>query len=601
MEYCHSEKVLHRDIKPDNILLRNNCLDDFVIIDFGLSFNLDEDESVTETNQQLGNRFIILPELVSGDKNEKHCVESDITQASAILFYVLTKKIPNALFDGNGKKPHQREEAVEVLKQKIPDSLVRRNVNTIFDKVFQNNICDRYHSESELLADLESLKIGKVNKLGENTMIDTNTNLSMSFPETYKYSELMRKLNPSTELCNPAGLTLPLVTNVSELLRFGVALPQPVRDKVATYYQIGDFVTAANSVWNRAINLLRKRILSLGEEFVADMVESDDLDYVRNLPAYRVIDLAHELGFIDKAGRRKLQSANEQNNFFNNTDAEDYEEMPQDEANIIIKNCISYILCTKDDSFGLQFNDFREKLKTGDISELYDGDKAIFATCPYFYLKTTVRSLLKLFRDTEGIEFDNVTRNMNVVFPIIWDRLKIEERRALADAYTDYSESDGTRENIIKGVMLRVRGFDYVKENVRSREFIQTAKKLIDIHFGMQNFYNEPRAIKDLEDLGTVIPKLAIKECVTAILYVKLGNQYGTSWKAEEVADRMLSNLTEEDWRTYIEEYMIKELTLLDGIERVKKMRNKWKEVVKKYKLKKIGIIAPKAKSLLIS
>lgn len=600
MEYCHSEKILHRDIKPDNILLRNNSLSDFVIIDFGLSFNLDEDETVTETNQQLGNRFIILPELVSGDKNEKHCVESDITQACAILLYVLTGVIPNALFDGNGKKPHQRPKAAELLTQKIIDPLVRKNMDSIFDKAFQNNISDRYHSESELIADLDALKINKVNRLGENIMTGEIVTVDMALPKTYKYSELMRQLNPSTELCNPAGLNLPLVTNVSELVQFGVALPEPVRNKVAKYYQIGDFVTAANAVWDRAINLLRKRILSLGEEFVADMVESDDLDYVRNLPAYRVIDLAHDLGFIDKSGRRKLQSANEQYNFFNNTDAEDYEEMPQDEANIIIKNCISYILCTTDDSFGLQFNDFREKLKTGAITELYDDDKAMFATCPYFYLKTTVRSLLKLFRDTDGIEFDNVTRNMNAVFPVIWDRLKIEERRALADAYTDYSESDDAREKIIKGVMLQVRGFDYVKENVRSRTYIQTAKKLIDIHFGMQNFYNEPRAIKDLEDLGTVIPKLALKECVTAILYVKLGNQYGTSLRAEEVADRMLSNLTEEDWITYLENYMIEEEHLLDGIDQSRKMRNKWKEVIKTYNLKKLNIIAPKTKSLII-
>ena len=304
----------------------------------------------------------------TGYKNEKHCVESDITQACAILLYVLTGVIPNALFDGNGKKPHQRPKAAELLTQKIIDPLVRKNMDSIFDKAFQNNISDRYHSESELIADLDALKINKVNKLGENIMTGEIVTVDMALPKTYKYSELMRQLNPSTELCNPAGLNLPLVTNVSELVQFGVALPEPVRNKVAKYYQIGDFVTAANAVWDRAINLLRKRILSLGEEFVADMVESDDLDYVRNLPAYRVIDLAHDLGFIDKSGRRKLQSANEQYNFFNNTDAEDYEEMPQDEANIIIKNCISYILCTTDDSFGLQFNDFREKLKTGAIT-----------------------------------------------------------------------------------------------------------------------------------------------------------------------------------------------------------------------------------------
>lgn len=600
MEYCHSEKILHRDIKPDNILLRGKSLSNFVIIDFGLSFNLDEDETVTETNQQLGNRFLFLPELVSGDKCEKHCVESDITQACAIFFYVLTGIIPNALVDGNGNKPHKRLKAVEILSKKIVNPIIRKNIDGIFDKAFQNNIDARYHSENEIKVDLDALGINKVNMLGENIMKSEIAALNATLPQVYKYSDLMRQLNPSTELCNPSGLNLPLVTNVPELVQYGIALPEPVRNKVATYYQIGDFVTAANAVWDRAISLLRRRILSLGEEFVADMVESDDLDYVRNLPAYRAIDLAHDLGFIDKAGWRKLQSANEQYNFFNNTDSNDYEEMPQDEANIIIKSCISYILCTTDDSFGLQFNDFREKLKTGAITELYDDDKAMFETCPYFYLKTTVRSLLKLFRDTEGIEFDNVTRNMNSVFPVIWDRLKIEERRALADAYTDYNESDNNREKIIKGVMLQVHGFDYVKENVRSRIYIQAAKKLIDSHFGMQNFYNEPRAIKNLEDLGSVIPKLALKECITALLFVKLGNQYGTSYRAEEVADRMLSKLTEEDWVTYLENYMTDESNLLDGIENSHKMRNKWKEVIKTYNLKKLNIIAPKAKSLII-
>ena len=600
MEYCHHKKIIHRDIKPDNILLRNKILADFVIIDFGLSFNLEEDEPVTKTNQQLGNRFILLPELVGDDKSEKHSIESDITQACAIFFYLLTGIIPNILFDSNGKNPHKRRTAIEILAKKIVNPLVRKNIDTVFDKAFQNNIDDRYHSESELIADLDTLKINKVNMLGEDIMPKEIVTMDANLPKSYKYSELMRHLNPSTELCNPSGLTLPLVTNISELVQFGIALPEPVRNKVSKYYQIGDFFTAANAVWERAINLLRKRILSLGEEFVADMVESDDLDYVRNLPAYRVINLAHDLGFIDKSGKRKLQSANEQYNFFSATDAENYEEMPQDEANIIIKNCISYILCTTDDSFGLQFNDFRKKLKTGTITDLYDDDKTMFATCPYFYLKTTVRSLLNLFRDTEGIEFDNVTRNMNVVFPVIWDRLKIEERRLLADAFTDYSESDDTREQIIKGIMLQVRGFDYVKENVRSRIYIKSAKKLTDIHFGLQNFYNEPRAIKNLEDLGTVIPKLALKECVTAILFVKLGNQYGTSWKAEEIADRMLSNLTEEDWITYLENYMIEESNLLDGIENSNKMRNKWKEVIKTYNLTKLNIIAPKAKSLVV-
>ena len=287
-------------------------------------------------------------------------------------------------------------------------------------------------------------------------------------------------------------------------------------------------------------------------------------------------------------------------NYFANDEADEYEEMPQDEANIIIKNSISYILYSEDDSYGLQFNDFREKLKSGKVVELLDDDKRMFATCPYFYLKTSVRSLLKLFGETQGIEYENVAANLGIMIPACWDRLKIEERRAFADAYTDYvNRNDYVRINALNTVMLQVHGFDYVKENVRSRTYITAAQKLIDAHFGMNNFYTEPGFIKKLEDLGTTIPVLALKECVTAILYVKLGNQYGVSWNAESTADRLLDRLTRSNWETYIDKYMHESSTLVEAIKDCSSIRNRWKNVIQKYKLNELSVISPEAKRLI--
>lgn len=133
-----------------------------------------------------------------------------------------------------------------------------------------------------------------------NAEISQNTNNGLT---TLRYSELMNNLNPCLEICNPAGLQLPLETNVEQLITYGIALPKPVQAKVVKYYLDGDFATATEHVWPRAISILRRRILSLGEEFVADMVETTDLEYVRELPAYKVIELANELGFIDKKGK----------------------------------------------------------------------------------------------------------------------------------------------------------------------------------------------------------------------------------------------------------------------------------------------------------
>ena len=70
IHYAHSVEVFHRDIKPENILLRTNNIKEPVLIDFGLSFNDEEKlfSAATYHGQQLGNRFLHLPELQRGGK-----------------------------------------------------------------------------------------------------------------------------------------------------------------------------------------------------------------------------------------------------------------------------------------------------------------------------------------------------------------------------------------------------------------------------------------------------------------------------------------------------------------------------------------------------
>ena len=603
ISYCHEKDILHRDIKPDNIILKNNKLSDFVLIDFGLSFNDSEEncqETCTLNDQQLGNRFLLLPELVAGSKDQKRLKCSDISQACGVFYYTLTGIIPNTLVDGEGKKPHQREKAFEIINNKISDRIVFENIISIFDKCFDTKIDKRFRDTNELLKVLETINEPRLTDKGGRIM-GNNYQLSQTESgDTFSYAELITILNPTPELFNPAGLKLPQITDINLLVPLAEAVPSKLRDKIVYYYKNNDFETSTEKIWQRAIGVLRARILSLGEDFVADMVGIDNDDYLQHLPPYTLICLAHDLGFINKSGKDKLLYSNQIFNHYSGTDTQDYEEMPQDEANVIIKNCISYILYCNEDNFGWHMSDFRKKLKSSRITDLYDDTDTMFSTSPYFYLKTTVRSLLSLFKETEDIEYENVVENMNLLFPIMWERLEFEERRALADSYEKYHEkNDIVKATALSKILQKVKGFDYVSENTRSRLFANVANRLKFAHFEIDNYHIEPVYAKKLESLGTKIPKLALKECLNAIIYVKIGNSYGISWDAQSYADKILARVTSEQWTTYLEVHMKKETDLIEAIKSNPAMRTRWKELVKEYKLKELNIVDATVKGIL--
>ncbi len=65
LQFCHSQNIVHRDIKPDNIICRNDDINDMVLIDFGLSTTANS-SSEKDWNRICCNRSIALPELFLG-------------------------------------------------------------------------------------------------------------------------------------------------------------------------------------------------------------------------------------------------------------------------------------------------------------------------------------------------------------------------------------------------------------------------------------------------------------------------------------------------------------------------------------------------------
>ena len=91
VQYAHEQGVIHRDLKPDNILMTANGVP--VITDFGLAKELDSMTMLSMTGEVMGTPAFMPPEQASGRTSETD-QRSDVYSLGAILYWLLTSHEP---------------------------------------------------------------------------------------------------------------------------------------------------------------------------------------------------------------------------------------------------------------------------------------------------------------------------------------------------------------------------------------------------------------------------------------------------------------------------------------------------------------------------
>jgi serine/threonine protein kinase len=97
LDWAHQRKLIHRDVKPDNILIGSDG--NAKLTDLGLAKNLDSDFNLTRTQSSLGTPNFMAPEQFEDAKRAEP--RSDLYSLAATLYMALTGELP---FSGRSAK-----------------------------------------------------------------------------------------------------------------------------------------------------------------------------------------------------------------------------------------------------------------------------------------------------------------------------------------------------------------------------------------------------------------------------------------------------------------------------------------------------------------
>ena len=146
LEYAHQNGYIHRDVKPENIMLHEDGR--VLLMDFGIARGSDSTLGMTKTGRAIGTPYYMSPEQTKGQPVDHR---SDIYSLGVVLYQMLTGYVP---YDADSAIAVGIKHVSEPIPQ-LPDSL--RFLQPIINTCMSKNPAHRYQHASDLIHVLEAI------------------------------------------------------------------------------------------------------------------------------------------------------------------------------------------------------------------------------------------------------------------------------------------------------------------------------------------------------------------------------------------------------------------------------------------------------------
>ncbi len=188
LECAHKNGIIHRDIKPQNILVTDEGT--VKVTDFGIA-KAANSVTITNTNKVMGSAHYFSPEQAKGNFVD---ARTDIYSLGIVLYEMVT-----------GRVPYDAESPVSVAlkhlqEQVIPPRQINSNLpeglNNLIIKAMEKNAISRYQNIKDMLLDLQRIKNNANYKVEIGTASDEHTKIMspiVDADEDFEEEEITKK------------------------------------------------------------------------------------------------------------------------------------------------------------------------------------------------------------------------------------------------------------------------------------------------------------------------------------------------------------------------------------------------------------------------